>query len=402
MILRADWLYPVAGPLVRDGFVEISGTRIVRCGPADQCPRGAALEDCGAAIIMPGLINPHTHLELTGYYGQLPPEPFWPWIVQLIALRSQPGQVSRERAGVAEGAWQSLRAGVTCVGDISRTHLAWEVLRPLPIRKVCFAELLTIAADPPRDPDELRTAVEATDEDDLLTAGVSPHAPYTVPPDQVREAIHLAARRNRPWTMHLAETPEEVALLAGDPSGLPDTLIRRAVAAGVQINPGSVADYVAENCAAAAGALVHMNYLDDANIARLADMPHTVIYCPRAHHFFGHRAHPLGRLLAAGVRVSIGTDSLASNDSLSILDELAFIRRHVDRTISATRLLEMVTRDAAAALGLDEHVGTLEAGKCADLAVFPCRPAATDPLDDLIDEAPRPLAVYVAGARVPL
>ncbi|MFH1746815.1 MAG: amidohydrolase family protein, partial [Planctomycetota bacterium] len=212
MILKAAWIAPVVTPPIRAGWVAIMEGRIVALGtglpPAEKF---GPVTDLGETILTPGLVNPHTHLELTTYAGQLPPDDFWIWIARLVRLRAAPGRVARERKGVRDGARQTLQAGVTCVGDISRENVAWQELKPLPIRKVCFVELLSLADLPPRNPHELREGVTAIQEDELLTAGITPHAPYTVPADQLRAAIQIAHELNRPWCTHWAETREEIA-----------------------------------------------------------------------------------------------------------------------------------------------------------------------------------------------
>ena len=402
MILKAAWVVPVVSPPIRGGYVATDGTQITAVGPQSELPpevHGA--EDLGDVILTPGLVNPHTHLELTAYAGRLPPAPFWPWIAELIVLRRQPGRVERERAGAHEGAWQSLRAGVTCVGDISRENVAWDVLKAIPIRKVCFAELLTLADLPPRTPDQLRAAVADIVEDDLLTGGVTPHAPYTVPQDQLRSSIALADELNRPWCTHWAETPEEVAFLASGPEALPPFVRGLLDQCNVRSPHLTPIEYL-DRCVGGArpGTLAHANYLSDHDVRRLADAGHTVVYCPRAHRFFGHPPHPFRRLMAAGARVAIGTDSSAGNENLSLLEELQYVSRELPESPSPEMLLRMATLDAARALELDARIGSLEPGKQADLVAFPCPGEANEPVAALVDSAPAPSAVWVAGQRV--
>lgn len=410
MILRAACVVPVSGAPIHDGFVEISRGRIARVGrwreverqviSSAEAARGA-VEDLGDTILTPGLVNPHTHLELTAYAGLLPPAPFWRWIVQLARLRWEPGQAEREERGATEGARLSLRVGVTCVGDISRLNVAWRMLKPLPIRKVCFVELMSIADSPPRNLDELRAAVEAVEEDERLTVGITPHAPYSVLADQLRRSIELAERLNRPWCTHWAETQEEVAFLRGSEDALPEAAQAWLTRCGIRSPRESPMEFLA-SCVGSAGAglLAHMNYVDDRELDALAEAGHCVVYCPRAHSFFAHQRHPMPRMLAAGVRVAIGTDSLASNRSLSPLEELQFVGRHVENAPGADALFRMITLDAAAALRLDARIGSLEAGKLADLAAFRVRDAGDEPVEALIREAPQASAVWVAGRRV--
>jgi cytosine/adenosine deaminase-related metal-dependent hydrolase len=402
VILKAAWVVPVTSPPIRSGFVRISGDRIVGVGAAAALASTVDdLVDLGDVILTPGLVNPHAHLELTCYAGALEPAPFWQWIQQLIALRAQPGQLEREGAAVAEGAWQSLRAGVTCVGDISRRNLAWPVLKSLPIRKVCFVELLTLADHPPRNPDELRAGVQAVIEDELLTVGVTPHAPYSVPADQIRATIALATEIRRPWTIHLAETPEEVAFLRGEKGAFAPMIERLLEQCGVTSPLCSPIDLLAD-CGRGLrrGSLAHANYVTEDEFGRLAETGHSVIYCPRSHRFFGHVPHPFVRMHAAGVPVTFGTDSLASNESLAMLDELKHVLLHVPDSPAPGELLCMTTLAAARALDLDREIGSLEPGKQADLATFPCAPEATDPVRSLIETSPPAQAVWVAGQRV--
>lgn len=400
MILKAAWVIPVSAEPIRTGFVEIAGDRIVRVGSARELGNPQDAVDLPDAVLTPGLVNPHTHLELSCYADLLEPAPFWSWIERLVRLRAEPGQREREAQAVADGAWRSLRAGVTCVGDISRLNLAWQALKPLPIRKVCFVELLSLAEDPPRNPDELRAAAAEVAEDDLLTVGVTPHAPYTVPVEQFCAAIALADELRRPWTTHLAETREEIAFLRGEKGALGAMVEALLEQCGV-VSPHMTPTELLASCSADSrpGAIAHGNYVTDAEFDYLTKAGHTVIYCPRAHRFFGHTPHPFARMLAAGVRVAIGTDSLASNYSLSMLDELSFVHTHAPDAPSPATLLRMATLDAARALTLDDQIGSLEPGKRADLAAFPCNPADA-PIRSLIETAPPPTGVWVAGEKV--
>jgi cytosine/adenosine deaminase-related metal-dependent hydrolase len=404
VILAARWVVPVSAPPIRDGTLQIEGERIIALGSADAAPQpSGVLIDLGDAILTPGLVNPHTHLELTGYAGQLAPAPLWTWFPQLIKLRQAAGQIEREQQGVQDGAWQSLRAGVTCVGDISRRNVSSQVLKRIPIRKVCYAELLTLADDPPRNPEELRAALDEIEEDSLLTAGVTPHAPYTVPAAQIRAAVEFAAARGRPWCTHWAETQEECEFLQGDLNALPN-FMQQLLAQCQMDSPHLPAGELLEQCSRGLppGLLAHYNYAAPGDAQRLAQAGHAVVYCPRSHRFFGHPPHPYRDFLRAGVTVALGTDSVASNDNLNLLEEARFVGRETPDPPSAETLFRMVTLDAARALGLQTQIGSLAAGKQADLAAFPCAPGVSDPVAELVNRAPTPLGVWVAGQRVVL
>lgn len=402
MILRAGWVLPVDAPPIRDGYVAIHQGRIRGVGAWAQRPmEDRDLIDLGPGTLAPGLVNPHTHLELTCYEGKIAPAPFWSWIGGVIPLRRAPGQIEREQAAAESGAWRLLRDGVTCVGDISRLNIAWPALKRVPIRKICFVELLTLADAAPRTPAELQTAVESVEEDELLTVGVTPHAPYSVPLEHFAAAVALARRIERPWTTHLAETREERDFLAGDENALPAFLRELASRHAVRSPRTSPGDFVARLAdEVPPGALAHLNYADENDAAALAAGGHVAVVCPRAHHYFGHPPHPWRRLRERGLRVALGTDSAASNVGLSLRDELRFLLEQGGGELTDADGLRMITLEAAAALGLEGRIGSLTPGKQADLAWFESPGGMNDPYDAIVGEGAACRGVWVAGRRV--
>lgn len=401
MILRAAWVAPVSSPPMPDAVVQFRDGRIVHVGPwSPHVADSDDLLDLGDRLLTPGLVNPHTHLELGVYSGLLPPQPFWPWIAQLARIRSKRGNLAKEEASAGEWGRRSLACGVTCVGDISRSNVAWRTLREVPIRKVCFAELLSVADNPPRTPDELVQSFRGMIEDDRLTSGVTPHAPYTVPVEHARAAVDLAVSARRPWTTHLAETPEELRYLSGDADALPPMFAELLSSRGVPPPRLSAREWLAA-CGAdrAPAALAHCNYLEEADFEDLARAGHTVVYCPRAHAFFQHEPHPFARMRAAGVRVAVGTDSPASNADVNMLAEM----RHVLTTSHAPTISEafaMGTLDAAHAIGLGTELGSIEPGKRADLCAWPIGRRESDPIRALLASLPDPVRVWVGGEQV--
>ena len=172
-------------------------------------------------------------------------------------------------------------------------------------------------------------------------------------------------------------------------------------AAGIEPPGCGLARFIVDALAdAPPGLLVHCNYVEDEAIAAIGRAGHTVVFCPRASAWFGHRDHPLPRLLEAGVPVVFGTDSLASNHSLSVLEELAEVARRWPGLLTPDELLERATRGAAAALGLSDRVGVLEPGLEADLAAYPVPAGCDDPLAELIRRPRNASAVWVAGREV--
>jgi cytosine/adenosine deaminase-related metal-dependent hydrolase len=405
MILRADWIAPVSEPPLRDAYIAFDEDRIAAIGPASTLPDSAEVLELGAVILTPGLINAHTHLELTCHSGRLPRGPLWPWITALIVARREAGEAGRslEQDGIVDGAWESLRCGVTCVGDITRTGQSWRILKPHPIRKVCFVELISIAADPPRTLAELGQVLDDIDTDDRLIAGVSPHAPYTVTAEDLRATYELAGEAGYPWTMHCAETLEEIAFLSGTAETLPAPIQAGQRTHGLLPHSSGLRGFLEDTLDSARGGLLaHANYATADDAVWMAQHNFSVAYCPRAHAYFGHAQHPYRQLMAAGSPVVLATDSRASNENLSLLEECQHVQQHDPDAPSADVLLEMVTIRPAESLGLSDRLGSLEVGKQADLAAFAFDPNEIDesPLDRLIRTAPAASAVWIAGRQV--
>ncbi|HJT34382.1 MAG TPA: amidohydrolase family protein, partial [Pirellulales bacterium] len=205
-------------------------------------------------------------------------------------------------------------------------------------------------------------------------AGLSPHAPYTVHPGLFNRLVALAAESSAPLAFHLAESSEEIELLATGQGLFHDVLAELGFWDPTAIPRGTrPLDYLRRLAASGVRALViHGNYLADDEIDLLAAHADrmTVIYCPRTHAYFGHPRHPLPKLLAAGARVAVGTDSRASNPDLNLWEELRFVARTFAELPPET-VLRLGTIDAAHALGLGDECGSLEVGKRADLAIVP-------------------------------
>ncbi|MDX2198562.1 MAG: amidohydrolase family protein [Phycisphaerae bacterium] len=401
MILRAGWIVPVVRPPIRDGYIAIEDGRILALGSADDLgrdERAAAthLPDCA---ILPGFINAHCHLELTAYAGRFRPQGLWSWFSELIAARREEGAAEREFAAAMEGMRQSLRAGVTHIGDITRSPKLRQPIADAPVHRTVFIELLALARDEPRTVDELRWCIEHAWEDGKTRPGISPHTPYTVKIDEVRAAIALAGDRFYiPWAMHFAETPEEIEWLRGSESALPEFFQAAQQAAGVVSPRCSPAEYLRRLAPADPGLIVHGNYLDGEALAVMREQRHTLVYCPRAHHYYGHRHHPWLRAIAAGVPVALATDSAASNQSLSLLDEVRFVRAAAHAAgLSDSDLLEMITIVPAAELGRGGG-GGIWRGFFATFNCFSIPAATDDPLAAILDSGDDPAAVFVAGS----
>jgi cytosine/adenosine deaminase-related metal-dependent hydrolase len=367
--VTARWIFPVTGPPVERGVLLLDGERIVALEPA-----GPADHDFGDAAILPGFVNAHTHLDLTSMLGLAPASPdFTGWLRTVIAHRRQ-----RSAADVANdiraGLDECLSYGTTLVGDISSDGSSWAELADAPLRSVVFREMLGLTKD--RAERSWQAALEwlgSCAATATCRPGLSPHAPYSARVSLFK----AAAATGLPVAVHLAETEAEREFLvehAGpfvpflqelgvwDPLGLaksPEHVLRLAAGSGPTL-------------------FVHANYL-----AASAALPQnaSLVYCPRTHAAFGHAPHPFRDLVARGVRVCLGTDSLASNPDLSILEEMRFLRAaHPD--LPGAEILRMATLSGAEALGWADETGSLAPGKSADFVVIPLQGRdARDPHD---------------------
>jgi cytosine/adenosine deaminase-related metal-dependent hydrolase len=395
-LLTAAWVAPMDRPPVRDGGVLVAGGRVVAVGPASDLRhdgRHDARQDFGDAVILPGLVNPHTHLELSRVKRPEEPGRFIDWLTSVLGAGLDAAAAG---AAVLDGAAESLRFGVTTVGDISRhTAAARAALRHSPLRAVSFGEVVGMAKRKPVLPGLLAAAVDETVRDPIVQPGVSPHAPYSIDADGYRQCLAAARVRSLPLTTHLAESPDESTFLS-DHAGPLRELWERLGAwdeALVDRFAGGPVRY-----AASLGlldhewvALAHVNYCDDDELALLARGRASVVYCPRTHAYFGHPPHRWRQMLAAGVNVAVGTDSRASSPDLNPVDDLRLLHRTAPE-VPALTLWELVTTRAARALGLEHEAGSINPGKPADLVVFP---ASGDDALAAVLESSAPLAAVI-------
>lgn len=386
----ARWVFPVGGPPLPNGTVTVRGDRIKAVEPHGTRP---ADEDLGNVAIIPGLINAHTHLDLSGARGLIPPtDPnhFTDWLRGVIAYRRSrtPEQVQADiRVGLAE----CLRYGTTLIGDIAAEGASWDAIAGASVRAVVYYELIGLSKK--RFTEANRAAIQwlrsvrrlyLLPEEHELTcdAGVSPHAPYSI------RAQHFPRFQNA-WpnfslrtAVHLAETRAELELL--DKRSGPFVVFLAELGAwkpdGLAWGPAQFLDLTR---AAPLALLIHCNYLSPETEFRENQ---SIVYCPRTHAAFGHPPHPFREFLKRGVRVCLATDSLASNPDLDVLAEARFVRWCYPE-FPSDQLLRMVTLAGAEALGWADDCGSLEVGKSADLVAVPLPDRdAADPYELLLGE----------------
>jgi cytosine/adenosine deaminase-related metal-dependent hydrolase len=359
---RAAWVLPIARPPIAGGTVTVDGDRIVGVGEF----AGGPVEDLGNVAILPGLVNAHTHLELSWMRGQVPPGTSMPqWASRLMALRRA---VSSEPPEPIVDAIAEARASGTClVGDVTNTFATFEPLLDSDLSAVLFRELLGFSAP---DPEGLVKQVSEQIADltpvEWLRPCLVPHAPYSVSP-ALLQAIARASR-GRPFSIHLGESAQEVEFLQ-EGTGEWRVLLEALNVWNPSWTPpacGPVEYLQRLGLVDANLVAVHGVQFTDGDLSRLASAGATVVACPRSNTWTGAGDPPVERFYASGVRVAVGTDSLASVENLNLFAELAAVRR-LAPGVSAGRLLESATRAGATALGFQADFGSIEPGKRAQL-----------------------------------
>lgn len=396
-------MLPIDRPPIRDGWVAVDAGRIVAFG-AGQSPAHAETEDddLGEVALLPGLVNAHTHLELSWMAGQIPPsESMDAWIQALMVIRKSgvPGGAAAELAA-ARLAAQAMRAtGTVLVGDISNTLCTPAVLAELGLGGVVFHELIGFQPSDPaamvRDAWARVAAVRATlpaDGSAELEFSVVAHAPYSVSRALFIEIARRAS--STPLSIHLAESPEEVEFLRSGTGPVRHMLEQLGVwTPSWQVPACDPVEYVARLGHLRPGVLiVHGVHLTVDALERLRRAGAILVTCPRSNLWVGSGSPNLAQFFDSGVPVAIGTDSLASAPTLNLFDELAELRRLAPE-VSAAKLLESATRIGAEALGLGHRYGTLAPGKRAALVTVRVPDDVTDVEEYLVGGiAPRDIA----------
>ena len=369
MRYRADWVLPIVAPPVRRGWVDVRDGRIVGTGSGAAGGGPGPVADLGHAAILPALVNAHTHLELSGLRGAVPPAASMPrWVDSLLERRAEAGPPDPDamRRAVAE----ARASGTGLLGDVGNSVAAAPILARAGMPARLFREVLAFpgraaAAAVDAAAAELGSVEGAAG----LRVGLAAHAPYSVGPAAFA-ALDAAVRERFPGprSIHLAESPEEVELLRDGRGPWRDLLDRIGRWDPAWTVPGcGPVEYLDRLGWLREGlVVVHGVQLTDPELGRLAERGVTLVTCPRSNAWTGVGHPPIERFLRSGVRLAVGTDSLASAPDLNLFSELALMRR-LAPSAPAGRLLACATLRGAAALEFDDELGAIAPGRRADL-----------------------------------
>ena len=399
MIVRARLVVTMNGPPIENGAVAIEGNRIDdspsraarlrRAAPTGsvvdvglfnevKARNSGEVVDLGEQALLPGLINAHCHLDYTCLRGKIPPpKSFADWI---RAINAEKAKLSKQDylVSINEGFAEAKRFGTTTIGNLTAFP---ELIAKInePIRTWWFAELIDVR-EPNRAKDVVDLSVESLKSKD--TWGLAPHALFTASANLYRHCQEIARRGNVLLTTHLAESREEMSMFRDASGSLYEFMkgIGRPMDDCGHETPFAL--FVGRR--ALPWIIAHLNELAESDfdlLARSTGKFH-VVHSPRSHKYFAHSPFPFERLRALGCNVCLGTDSLASNEDLSLFAEMRAFQKNEPRT-SPEEILSMVTVNPARALRREDALGKIRPGFCADLIAIPCA-RSTNALEEII------------------
>ena len=402
--LAAQWLIPVAGSPVERGALLIgSDGRIRAVGSDSDVPRPSDVpaEDYGDAVILPGLINTHTHLELTGFEDRVRERGFPAWIRKLRELKT-----TRSPADFAAAARRGLAScfacGVTTIADTGDSGATIQALAEADGSGVAYQEVF--GPDPAQLEESLaglRSQVSrlcrwATSRARL---GLSPHAPYSVSGPLFRAVAEWSRAEGWPLAVHVAESRAEVDFLADGSGPFAEAWRARGIPLPEPRGLRPI-EWLAQHGVLTERTLcIHAVQADPGDIDRLAESGAAIAHCPLSNRAHSHGAAPLAAMLGAGIRVGLGTDSVVSVGQLDMLGEGRAARSLAPLT--ADEVLELCTLGGARALGLDSQTGSLQAGKWGDCAVIRQRTSrrAVSPAEQVLASSPADVLLTCVGGR---
>ena len=374
-------------PPLRDASVVVESAYVSWVGPRGEAPLAPGADDVelGDAILLPGLVNAHIHLDLAAFSGALNGDSFFAWVRALVQASVD---VMDETARADAAHWSvvdQLEHGVTTLGDTSPSRAGFDAMITCGARGIAYMEVF--GPDPAQCGDavrDLRTRTEAArrQETSLVRVGVSPHAPYSVSDALYHAVAGYARSESLPVAVHIAESGDESLLVAEGRGEFAEFLRGRRIPVESRASsPIALLDRT--RLLTQRPVCIHAVRTGGDDVLRLADNGAGVAHCPLSNRWFGHGNAPVGAFRAHGIPVGVGTDSAASNDALHILAEA---REAADESLAAHDRIVLATVEGARAIGLDDGTGTLVPGAPADLAAFSIRD---------VDEADRDPARYL-------
>ncbi len=350
-IFRAKWVCLDPDRIMENGCVQVENGKITDIFKAGQTTRGA--RDMGPGVLMPFLVNGHVHLELSALKNKLPlGQGFGPWVKALVEKRQELGPAGLAPRALDE-AKNLVHKGMGMVGEISTLGLTMEMIGLSGLGGVWFQEWL---GNTPGD--------SLLEKGGRLFYSGAGHAPHTTDPGLLKKVKKATGNRGLPFSIHVAETRDERDFLQGRKGEWNRFLKNR----GIETRHWPLGSKTPVRYLDHLGLLdpltlcVHLIHADKKDMDILGQSGARVCICPRSNHNLHGRLPDVEAMLDKDLTIALGTDSLASCSSLSIFDEMAYIKKSFQR-VDPKRILTMATLNGARALGLDHVAGTLDRGK---------------------------------------
>lgn len=363
IIHKAGWVVAHGGRLIRDGFVRVTGGVITEVGTG--AAEDGTVVDHGEGALLPAFVNAHTHLELSALAGRLATgQGFEAWVRELLSLR-QEQTIDHLRRAARAVADRMIKAGTLVAGEISTLGITADLFRDAGLAGIWFYEVLG---------QHLPESMDLPPADQWRAFSFAAHAPHTTAPEVLCRLKQMCDERRLPFSIHLAESSEEVEFIQTGKGRWADFLSERGIDFSTWPVPSkSPVGYLADLRLLGPTLLaVHLVYTDAADIALLAQNRVSVCLCPRSNMALHGRLPDVARMAAVGLPLCLGTDSLACVDSLSMVDEMAFVAYKCP-ALRPEDLLNMATINGAAALGVADRFGSLEPGKKGALVYLPVK-----------------------------
>ena len=397
-ILTAEWVLPISSEPIFQGAIVVDKGKILAVETLDKIAKQfpeTPTENFGDAVIMPGFVNAHSHLEITAMRGFLEneEEDFYSWLIKLTKTRGEKLSEKDLEISAVFGALEGARAGVTCFADIGRFGKAgFNALKTNHLRGILFQE----TEFSPRDEEaenafavlENKFLELSKNETGLVKIGISPHSPYTVSRKLFEKITKYSIKNGVKLSIHAAESPEEQDFMLNG-TGLFAEMFEKF---GLNWDTPKVSSvqYLAEiGVLETKPLLAHCVKVSEKDVDTIAKSNSSIAHCPKSNAKFGHGIAPLEKFLAKNIHVGFGSDSVASNNNCDILEEAKFATlaartlEERKRFLSAKEIIETATLGGASSLGMENEIGTLEAGKQADLIVVALVNAAQMPVHNI-------------------
>jgi cytosine/adenosine deaminase-related metal-dependent hydrolase len=387
MIIRARVVVTMDGPPIDNGALAISGDQIVDVGKFSEVSKRQSnqeIVDLGEQVMLPGLINAHCHLDYTCLRGKiLSPESFADWIRAINAEKAKLSPEDYVRS-INQGFAESKRFGTTTIANLTAfSELVGQIKESM--RTWWLAELIDVR-DSSRAKEIVDLAVEHLKSKKHW--GLAPHAPFTASADLYRRCGEIAQREKILLTTHLAESREEMSMFR-DGKGPLYVFLKGIGRDMSDCGKGTPVEWLLHRASPSRTGMgnrpylmVHLNGLDGNDFDLLADIKHSIVHCSRSHEYFGHSPFQFQKLRERGCNICLGTDSLASNEDLSLFAEMRAFQKEFPN-VSSEEILDMVTINAARALRQENLLGKIRSSFAADLIALPCE-RSTSAFDAII------------------